>query len=302
LSIGDFQLLGFKPENVSIQDIDSYRDNKIIKDMFTNEAGNFDESGFRNFYNNTVQNYNMLVAYKDIASSEITYDRMNVFAPTEQRKFTPNFNRVTVLNPTDINQGVGGLDYTSSPKQSIAEIAEGNDVLLNPVEVEKNGATPKWGKNPHDGFFDYFTDTLVLAKYDSEGDHKDPLTGQMVHHDKGELKTNEEGSYYYEKLDGRDAYGRDILYKANVLTKEGSWLNSLDFFDSDDVNKSTGGSIMKELVLAGSMFIPYVGTYIRALSVATQTAGLLATFGKMMTGSDNPTLSSIEAWTKSIHD
>nr|DAJ95415.1 MAG TPA: envelope glycoprotein [Caudoviricetes sp.] len=56
----------------------------------------------------------------------------------------------------------------------------------------------------------------------------------------------------------------------NTLTKDGSWINNYDFFDSDDLNeKSVGGTIMKNLALVGSMFIPYVGPWIAGASVAT---------------------------------
>jgi len=87
----------------------------------------------------------------------------------------------------------------------------------------------------------------------------------------------------------------------NVLTTDGSSLNQYDFFDSDDIEqKSIGGSIMKNMALVGTMFIPYVGPWIAGLSIATQSAGLLATLGKMLVGSDSPTLSSIEGWSKSL--
>jgi hypothetical protein len=47
------------------------------------------------------------------------------------------------------------------------------------------------------------------------------------------------------------------------------------------------------------MFIPYVGWGVAAASVAHQMAGLTATFGKMLAGSDSPTLDAIEGWVKS---
>jgi hypothetical protein len=47
------------------------------------------------------------------------------------------------------------------------------------------------------------------------------------------------------------------------------------------------------------MFIPYVGWGVAAASVAHQSAGLFATLGKMLAGSDSPTLDAIEGWVKS---
>jgi hypothetical protein len=48
------------------------------------------------------------------------------------------------------------------------------------------------------------------------------------------------------------------------------------------------------------MFIPYVGPYVIAASVLTQLAGLGATFGKIIAGSDSPTLNNIQGWVKSV--
>jgi hypothetical protein len=50
---------------------------------------------------------------------------------------------------------------------------------------------------------------------------------------------------------------------------------------------------MRNAALVGSMFIPYVGPWITGLSVATQTAGLLATLGKLFVGNDSDTLNTI---------
>ena len=48
------------------------------------------------------------------------------------------------------------------------------------------------------------------------------------------------------------------------------------------------------------MFIPYVGQYVTAASVLTQVMGLGATFGKVLSGSDSPTLNNIQGWAKSV--
>ena len=139
-----------------------------------------------------------------------------------------------------------------------------------------------------------------MAAWDEDGTHVDPITGMEVKHQKGELKLNENGTYYYEDLDGRSVYGKRILNKFNTLTTDGSAWNKYDFFDSDDIEqKSIGGSIAKNLALVGSMFIPYVGWGVAAASVAHQSAGLFATLGKMLAGADNPTLNNIEGWVKS---
>ena len=96
------------------------------------------------------------------------------------------------------------------------------------------------------------------------------MTGKTVNHAKGDLKTDADGNFYYEKLDGRNIYNRRVLNKMNVLTTDGSFWNKYDFFDSDDLNeKGILPTTLKNLALVGSMFIPYVGPWITGLSIAT---------------------------------
>jgi len=140
-----------------------------------------------------------------------------------------------------------------------------------------------------------------LASWDEDGTHVDPETGETVEHKTGDLKLNDNGTYYYEKLNGRPVYNKQVLNKMDVLTKEGSALNKYDFFDSDDLHKSAFGTVMKNVALIAPMFIPYVGPWIAGASVLSQSVGFMATLGKMFTGSDSPTLSNIEGWSKSVN-
>ena len=56
-------------------------------------------------------------------------------------------------------------------------------------------------------------------------------------HKKGDLKLNDNGTFYYENLDGRSIYGRRVLSKLNTLTVDGSDWNKYDFFDSDNLEE-----------------------------------------------------------------
>jgi hypothetical protein len=116
------------------------------------------------------------------------------------------------------------------------ELAQDHKVLLNPTTAGDNLENAKWGDTPNDNFTGYFLDTLVLAQYDSDGFHKDPISGKTVEHKKGDLRFDENGEYYYERLDGREVYDRRVLNKLNVLTRDGSKWNDYDFFDSDDLS------------------------------------------------------------------
>jgi hypothetical protein len=88
----------------------------------------------------------------------------------------------------------------------------------------------------------------------------------------------------------------------NTLTVDGSAANAYDFFDSDDLQqKSIVGNTMKNLALVGSMFLPVVGNYVAAASIATQSVGLLGALGKMFLGSENETANTLHAWAKTVN-
>ena len=305
-SFADFTAAGLNVENTSLQDISVYRNDPYIKEQFTDEFGNFNEMKFQSVYNQAQSNYNIMAnnSYDDIMRTQVTFHRSNIDVPYEMRRKGPDYQEVLVINPQRITSSVVHLGELGDRMMSDDELAQSNKVLLNPTEVDKSGdwSKAKWGDSPNESFFSNFFDTLVMAQWDSDGEHIDPVTGETVKHQKGELKINDEGTYYYEKLDGRDIYGRRVLNKMNILTTDGSWLNQYDFFDSDDINqKSIGGTVLKNLALVGTMFIPYVGPWITGLSLATQLAGVGATLGKMLVGSDSPTLSAIEGWSKSVN-
>jgi len=67
----------------------------------------------------------------------------------------------------------------------------------------------------------------------------------MVKHKKGDRKLNANGTYYYEDLGNRSVYGKEVLSAFDTLTVDGSKWNKLDFLDSDDIEKSVGGSMMR---------------------------------------------------------
>lgn len=306
-SLEDFATIGFNITNTSLQDKEVYKNNPLIQKTFSNDEGKFDDKQFTDAYNKALIDYNTM-SQKDFYKNQekqAVYHRDNFDAPVEQRRTGPDFRQVLVSNPDRISSSITRLGEVGERTKSTDELAQASRVLLNPTEVYKNGdadwSKAEWGTDAHDGFFDYFFDTLVMAQWDADGTHIDPVTGQEAQHKKGDLKIGEDGSYFYEKLDGRDIYGRRVLNKMNVLTEDGSTLNKYDFFDSDDINqKSVGGSILKNAALVGTMFIPYVGPVVAGLSIATQLAGLGATLGKMIVGSDSPTLSAIEGWSKSV--
>ncbi len=296
--------VGLNSSNTSLQDRSVYEGNKYVQEQFKNSDGEFDKKKFEQAYTIAKSYYNNLANadFNESMQKQTVWHRDSLLAPEGQREKGPRFQEFNMSNPMEQVFGFGTLGKIEEPTKSLDELAQSHKVLANPTTAGANLENAKWEDAPNDNFFGNFFDTLVIAQWDSDGEHIDPITGEKVKHEKGEPKLNQNGEYYYEKLDGRDVYGRRVLNKMNVLTKDGSFMNRFDFFDSDDIEqKSIAGTTFKNLALVGSMFIPYVGPWIAGLSVATQLAGLGATLGKMALGSDSPVLNEIEGWSKSVN-
>jgi hypothetical protein len=82
-------------------------------------------------------------------------------------------------------------------------------------------------------------------------------------------------------------------------------MNSLDFLDSDDIEKSGGGAFMRAAAQIVPAFIPGVNTWYLGARVGLGLAQILPTVGKMIAGIgnsnlDNSILSDIEALDKTL--
>ena len=294
-TVTDFQSVGLTGDNTNLLSEDKYKASDKIRnhEFFQDENGNFDEAKFHDFYVGAGYFYNQLTTqnYDQAILDQAVYSEDNIWVAPEKRKQSQAPQLVKQANQNLVTSSLDSVGKRGPRTKSISEIAQTQQVY--------DTKTGEWKDSPNDSFFDNFFDTLVLATYDE--DVIDPETGEKLH-SKGEYKLNEEGTYYYETLGGRDVYGKQVLNKMNVLTTDGSAANKFDFFDSDDIDqKSVGGTILKNAALVGSMFIPYVGPAVRGLSILTQMAGLGATFGKLFAGNDNETLNNIQGWAKTVN-
>ena len=304
LTLEDMVSVGHSAESTRFLDKSAYENSQKVRAKFTDAEGNFKQDEFNTWYDTAAK------AYQQITSKDNNISLLNVAAFDESditvspEKRTLNTKPIVSFtpNPDRLSTSIYRVGKTSERERTQSELAQAEKILLNPVEAAADPSKAKWGDSPNDSWWSNFFDTQVLAQWDEDGTHVDPVTGQTVQHQKGELKLNDNGTYYYESLDGRDTYGRQVLNKMNTITTDGSFWNQYDFFDSDDIKeKSFVGSVAKNLALVGSMFIPYVGWGVAGASVATQLVGLTGTLGKMLTGSDSPTFSAMEGWSKSLN-
>lgn len=294
-TLEDFQAVGLNSDNTGLQSEDKYLQSDKIKSVsaFQDSNGQFDKNKFHNFYQSAGQFYNQMSNddYEKAILEQAQYSKDNIWVNPKKRTVDYKPTLVKKANPTLVTNSLEQMGQMGKRILSTSEIAQ-TQAVVNPITGEKSAS-------PNDSFFSNLFNTLVLASYDN--DVVDPKTGEVLHK-KGDLKYNEDGLPYYETLSGRDVHDKQVLNKMNTLTTDGSVWNKFDFFDSDDLDqKGIGSSLLKNAALVGSMFIPYVGPVITGLSVATQTAGLLATLGKLVAGNDSPTLNNIQGWAKSVN-
>ena len=294
-TLEDFQAVGLNSDNTGLQSEDKYLQSDKIKSVsaFQDSNGQFDKNKFHNFYQSAGQFYNQMSNddYEKAILEQAQYSKDNIWVNPKKRTVDYKPTLVKRANPTLVTNSLEQMGQMGKRTLSTSEIAQ-TQAVVNPITGEKSAS-------PNDSFFSNLFNTLVLASYDN--DVVDPKTGEVLHK-KGDLKYNEDGLPYYETLSGRDVHDKQVLNKINTLTTDGSVWNKFDFFDSDDLDqKGIGSSLLKNAALVGSMFIPYVGPVITGLSVATQTAGLLATLGKLVAGNDSPTLNNIQGWAKSVN-
>ena len=294
-TLEDFQAVGLNSDNTGLQSEDKYLQSDKIKSVsaFQDSNGQFDKNKFHNFYQSAGQFYNQMSNddYEKAILEQAQYSKDNIWVNPKKRTIDYKPTLVKRANPTLVTNSLEQMGQMGKRTLSTSEIAQ-TQAVVNPITGEKSAS-------PNDSFFSNLFNTLVLASYDN--DVVDPKTGEVLHK-KGDLKYNEDGLPYYETLSGRDVHDKQVLNKMNTLTTDGSVWNKFDFFDSDDLDqKGIGSSLLKNAALVGSMFIPYVGPVITGLSVATQTAGLLATLGKLVAGNDSPTLNNIQGWAKSVN-
>ena len=76
--------------------------------------------------------------------------------------------------------------------------------------------------------------SLVYATYDQDEYDEN---GNLIHQ-KGEWKKDEFGNYYAETVDNEEVLDKQFVTLSEVLTDDNSAWNSVDIFDSDDLESN----------------------------------------------------------------
>lgn len=254
---------GLNTKNTQFLSKDQYLKSNFIKDnsAFKDVNGQFSKEKFDRFYEMQASRWrdfqnNEFPTGIELDAFDTASNRAN--AKVKENNFTlgPNYN------PDRVQIGVEGWRTTSKRTKSEQEIAQ-SQRIFNPETGKFEDSTPEdyaLFSSPVKWIKDLFSEPLVLAQYE-----KDEVDEQGNKHKKGEYKLNPEGTYYYEKLNGRSPIGKTVLSAADILTKEDSALNKIDFMDSDDLEKSATGVIAKNIALIAPMFTPAAPYYYKAI-------------------------------------
>ena len=192
--------VGLNPTNTSLQSRDTYKRDRWVIDNFKNQYGQFDETAFNKAYDVANMLYNNLAksSYEESMKKQASFHRDNIWAPIEQRRSGPDFKQIKIANPYEQVYNLNTLGRIDQPTKSIDELAQSHKVLSNPTTAGKNLENAIWDDSPNDKFWGNFFETLVLAQYDGDGTHIDPISGETVEHKKGDFKLNNEGQLWKE--------------------------------------------------------------------------------------------------------
>ena len=256
-SVQDFKNVGMNLDNTQILPMENYLNSSFITEnpMFKNDSGEFQKDKFRDYYKNKLQSFS---TFQNTESEvpEYEYDLFDTSAKPDSKMRNPSFKLERISNPTRTTVGVSERNKVGEKKLTESELAQ-QSKIFDPATGKYLDYSPNdisLVKDPVGYVKNLFQEPLVIAQYEEEGEHVDPITKKVVKHTKGQYKLNEEGNYYTERLNGRSVIGREVLSAFDTLTVDGEGINKYDFFDSDSLDKSVTGSIAKAAAAVAPLF------------------------------------------------
>ena len=300
----DFKDVGINIDNTSIGPESAYISNPQIRQMEEFQSnGKFDQAKFHQKYVELAASYNDLAKdtySRDLKGKGRIFAENDIFVSPEERRQNSGAFMTLVNNPDHITYGIVGVDQPGPRTKTPMELAEGHPIF--------DSNTGKFTEDtPEDSFFKYFWRPKMMATWDFNADINGNPTDDpsKIAHLKGEYKLTEDGEYYTEFVNGRSTYGKEVVSHWNILTKEDSWINKYDPFDSDDIKKSTAGSIarnaLKILPLLPFAPLTAIAPYYAMASIGINLVDALGTLGKLVVGSENTTLNNITAFAEQFN-
>lgn len=276
----DFVANGYNSDNTGLLTPDEYKKLDKVQEAFT-QNGVFNEEAFNNAYLTAAYRYNELAEEDLFGKLEqyVEYSPVSMYAPLEKQTtdWTPTVEKIK--NPFESTYGLNALFGETETEKSRRELAQTNTHYFDWNEQ-------KWvEESPDDfGLSGFVKPSMVYAVWQSDGFHVDQETGKTVTHQKGEWKTDKDGKFYMETVGDRESYGMEIVSSWDTLTSEGSFLNSINVFESDDKEKSIAGTTFKLFFNVLPYFIPGLNSLYGGIHMAWGLASTMPALYKSIEG------------------
>lgn len=267
-SISDFFISGLNIDNTQLLSEDQYKTSSFIRDQFT-ENGVFNEDAFNKFYKKKAQEFGRLSEMD--TEDNFLYDPFDTRAKDDSPVNSPKYDVEMVANSNRDTTMLSGATYAGNLSQR--ELAQQSKIWDSekqewrdetPNDFALSNSVSKWAKS-------LFDEPLVYAVYNEDGEHYDNYTGQTVKHKKGQYKLNQYGLPYTETLNGRSLIGKEVVSQSDLLTVDGQGVNKYDFFDSDSLDKSVTGTVLKTATAIAPLLMgPYVAPIYSGVLVARE--------------------------------
>ena len=292
----DLRAYGITPDNTGLEEKDYYRKIPQVVETFT-KNGEFDEAAFSSFYDSVRRAYSTYASdyYMDNLINAIPTSSTDIFSLGNTNIADDSAYITRTKDPNRHQMGIGNLFQTGKAAFSEREVAQANKVL------DENGNQLDWSPNDRGGLKALFRPALALAEW-KEGETSIENGVEVVHH-AGERKYDENGDPMYQILGTDEIYGRDVLHFFDTLTREGTFWNKIDVFDSDGVDTNIAKTVSRAAIEIAAYMSP-AGPYLGALEAAKQIAQTLPVLTKAINGvftndnNDNlgKKMTSIENW------
>lgn len=292
----DLRAYNITPDNTGLEDADYYKNIPQVVQRFSKD-GQFDEDAFNDFYKSVKRSYSKYAAddYLDKVIDNIPSSSTDIFSLGNENIADDTAYMVRSKDPNRRQIGIGNLFQTGAASFSEREVAQANKV------IDENGNELDWSPNDRGGIRALFRPTLALAEW-KEGETSIENGIEVVHH-AGERKYNKNGDPVYQILGNNEVYGKNILHFSDTLTKDGTFWNKLDVFDSDGIDTSIGKTLAKTAIEIAAYMSP-AGPYLGALEAARALSKTIPALTKAVNGAitnnnDNGigrTMTSLENW------
>lgn len=277
-TVKDYLQNGITAENTQLLSLEEYKETPLVKKKFSDENGVFNQDLFEKAYTVAAEKYFEL-GDEEGFQNFLEYSPTSRYSPIGSKMFVTDFSAEVGNNPTARSKGLTGLHSLGKQYLTEEELAQQGKIW----DSENKKWLPQTAES-RNIFKKAFGKTLVYAKYDTSGYQANPITGEMGLHHEGEWMTDENGSYFTMTVNKDELGNKQVVAFEDILTKENSWLNKIDFFDSDGYEKSIVGVTAKTLVHALPYLIPQVRGVMGAVAATVNLVSVMPTFYKALEG------------------